>query len=163
MLFLVGCAQKQVSEYTITMENQTFVINTENKTITNDGDIYKYRVDETTYHITYPDNSKYEWTQQDTIGYGGYSDDHNENKYIPGEVLVDVISIKHNSRNVQKDFLLIGVLLFFGMWNAMSPYSSWYLSYGWRYKDVEPSDFALGFGRISGIIMVIVGLILFFV
>lgn len=52
-------------------------------------------------------------------------------------------------------------LLFIGLgiWNAVSPYSSWYFSYGWHYKDAEPSDAALGFTRFGGIVAIIIGVI----
>lgn len=56
---------------------------------------------------------------------------------------------------------LVGfILLLAGIFSAASPYHSWYLSYGWRFKDAEPSDAALVLQRISGVIAVIVGLIL---
>lgn len=47
-----------------------------------------------------------------------------------------------------------------GLIAAISPYSAWYLSYGWRFKDAEPSDLALGAERIIGILLVIAGFIM---
>ena len=56
--------------------------------------------------------------------------------------------------------LFIGVV---GIFNIVSPYSAWYLEYGWRYKNAEPSDIALGLNRVVGVIAVIVAVALLFV
>ncbi len=39
----------------------------------------------------------------------------------------------------------------------------WYLSYGWRYKDAQPSDAALVIGRISGIAALVIGIVMLIV
>lgn len=54
-------------------------------------------------------------------------------------------------------FALILILL--GLLNLLKPEVSWYLSDGWKFKDAEPSDLALGLARVVGVIMIIVGLI----
>jgi len=51
-------------------------------------------------------------------------------------------------------FLILGIIM------TASPYTGWYLSTGWRFKDAEPSDAALFMNRVSGVIGVIFGLIL---
>lgn len=38
----------------------------------------------------------------------------------------------------------------------------WYLSEGWKFRDAEPSDLALGLGRLGGVVTIIVGLVIFF-
>lgn len=50
-----------------------------------------------------------------------------------------------------------------GIINVASPETGWYLSHGWKYRDAEPSDEALTWGRISGVIAIIIGIICFFV
>lgn len=47
-----------------------------------------------------------------------------------------------------------------GLIAAISPYSAWYLSHGWRFKNAEPSDLALSTERIVGIVLVIAGFIM---
>lgn len=40
--------------------------------------------------------------------------------------------------------ILVGLILIVsGLIGAISPETGWHLSYGWRYKDAEPSDAAL--------------------
>ncbi|WP_454189863.1 DUF6199 family natural product biosynthesis protein [Paenibacillus sp. Marseille-Q7038] len=51
-------------------------------------------------------------------------------------------------------FIIVGLIA------AISPYSAWYLSVGWKFKDAEPSDLALGVERIVGIVLVIAGFIM---
>ena len=50
-----------------------------------------------------------------------------------------------------------------GVFNIVSPYTAWYLEYGWRYKNAEPSDIALGLNRVVGVIAVIVAVVILFI
>ena len=52
--------------------------------------------------------------------------------------------------------LLCGV----GIFNLAAPKARWYLSYGWRFKDAEPSDAAITLSRIGGGIAVVIGVIM---
>ena len=51
-------------------------------------------------------------------------------------------------------FLLLWAI---GLFNVLAPRAAWYLSYGWRFKDAEPSDAALMMARIGGVIAIIIG------
>ena len=58
----------------------------------------------------------------------------------------------------------LGLLLIaLGIWGAAAPRSVWYLSYGWRFKNAEPSEAALLAERLGGGVAVVVGIILCFV
>ncbi len=46
------------------------------------------------------------------------------------------------------------VVLIIGVINLISPQTGWYLSRGWQFKDAEPSDEALVWGRIAGVISI---------
>ncbi len=53
----------------------------------------------------------------------------------------------------------LGILLIvLGAVNTFAPHAGWYLSYGWRFKDAEPSDLALSVGRVGGIIGIVIGI-----
>ena len=54
------------------------------------------------------------------------------------------------------------LLMIIGLFNLISPRTGWYLSYGWRFKDAEPSDAALVMARIGGGIAILIGVILLF-
>ena len=49
-----------------------------------------------------------------------------------------------------------------GIWLTWKPKTAWWLARGWMYKNVEPSDLALGIYRVVGIIIVLGGIISFF-
>ena len=54
------------------------------------------------------------------------------------------------------------VMLILGVVNAISPETGWRMSEGWKYKDVEPSEAALLWGRIGGIVCIIIGFVIIF-
>ena len=59
--------------------------------------------------------------------------------------------------------VLVGVvLIIWGIINIVSPETGWHLSDGWKYRDAEPSDEALIWGRICGLGMVIGGIYMVF-
>lgn len=163
ILLLTGCVKPIESKHTITKENEIFFIDTINQTISHDNEIYKYKVDRNSYEIIYPDNSTYSWTKEENGGFGGWSDNYNDTKYISGSLLIDILSKEYSQTNKEKNFFAIFILFILGGWNAVFPYSSWYLSYGWRYKDVEPSDTVLILARLSGVIIIIISLVLVFI
>lgn len=67
-------------------------------------------------------------------------------------------------REARGGYLLVGLLLLgIGIFNTASPRTGWYWSYGWRFKDAEPSEAALLAGRLGGVVCIIIGIICFFV
>ncbi len=52
------------------------------------------------------------------------------------------------------------LLIVMGIFQLVSPKTAWYLSYGWRYKNAEPSDVALVMERMGGVVAIIVGIII---
>jgi len=58
---------------------------------------------------------------------------------------------------------ITGVFIFlitvFGIVNVFVPYVGWYLSIGWKIKDAEPSDLALGMQRLGGGIVAAIGIV----
>ena len=59
------------------------------------------------------------------------------------------------------EYLLFALLaIAVGAFSAAGPHTAWYWSYGWRYKNAEPSDLALSAERIGGVIAVVVGVLL---
>lgn len=60
--------------------------------------------------------------------------------------------------------ILFGIVaIVVGVINVISPETGWHLGHGWQFKDAEPSDAALTWGRISGVLAIIFGIICFFV
>jgi len=49
-------------------------------------------------------------------------------------------------------------LILIGLFNIFFPRAAWYLEIGWRIKDSEPSEGALIFHRVIGVIFCIAGI-----
>lgn len=95
-------------------------------------------------------------------GSGGWSDDYDANRYVDGDLLCDIL-IQKALKAVNPDKVIgIIILLAIGILNIASPYTAWYLGYGWRYKNAEPSDSALGLNRVVGVFAVLVAVVMIF-
>ena len=169
LLLLTGCREKPSLIRTVTYMDQEYTVDQEKQTITHNGDVYHYRISGNEITLEYPNQATYSRTDMggarntlrtSTIGWSG---DYDTDRYVPGDVLIDVLSVNsppsHRRGNPMIGLLLLAV----GLWNTISPYSSWYVSHGWRYKNAEPSDLALGLTRAGGIFAILLGVLMFFV
>lgn len=160
---MIGCAARETT-YTVTRNGIEFAVDSTQKTISQGDHVYHYTFSGDTSSfkvtITYPDGSSYWCNQSDSSGQSGWSNDYREDKYVSGDTLVEVLREKAprqtNSGKVVGGLLLMGL----GLFDCIVPQVSWYLGYGWRYKNAEPSDAALVFARIGGGIAVIAGIVL---
>ena len=59
--------------------------------------------------------------------------------------------------------LAIVIALAVGLLCIISPDTAWYLRDGWRYRDAEPSAFALGVTRGCGVACIAFAVVIFFV
>jgi len=91
--------------------------------------------------------------------------DYDEDKYISGDVLMDLISGRYTADRDKDEGgvspLLALLVIAVGIFNIAKPDVAWYLEYGWRYKDAEPFDLALTANRFGGGFTVFLGAILF--
>ena len=163
---LCACASTSPT-YTVTKDNVEYVVDTENKTISDGTHTYQYEFsgNSATYdvNITYPDGSTYWFAMSGHTGHGGWSDDYNEDRYIDGDTLCEVLLEKAPKESNPGKIFAVILLAAIGVFNIVSPYYAWYLEYGWRYKNAEPSDLALGLNRVGGVIAAIAAVILLFV
>jgi len=172
LLFLCACGGEGGTVYDVTVNGKVCTIDTENKTITCEGQVCGYSISggssRTRVEITYPDGATYFSTVNKggnmTSTASGWSESYEKgSRVLPGGDLVDAL-LEGRPRERSGGSWLIGLLAVgLGVWNVASPRTAWYLAYGWRYKDAEPSDAALFFERVGGMIAVIAGIILFFV
>lgn len=158
-LLLTGCgtAKKEPAVY----EVNGFTIDKEAQTITKGEDVYQYTISGSKVTILYPNGAEYFWNYGDTFGYGGWSDDYDPARYASGDALLNVIAYqapRSSGGNGGFGLLLAAV----GLFDLLAPRVSWYLAYGWRFKDAEPSDAALAVGRIGGGIALLAGIWMMF-
>lgn len=170
LLLLTACGQEKSDPnvYDVEYGGKTYTVDQINRTITVDGYTCRFQVtgsgNSTKFEVTYPDGSTYFMHWSGYSGSGGGSDDYDPERYVSGDTLWEVLEQDRPGTRSNKTHAGLGIfLLMFGIVEAVFPRGSWWLSHGWRYKNAEPSDLALGLGRTTGIIMILAGIICFFV
>ena len=175
ILLVSGCTRETTVDvgYSTTINGQDILIlfnegTRSEGTIISDNGIYTfaYYLDGT-FAVVYPNG--YRYTFRDINGAIASSWSLNESAeelgFIDGMNLE--LAVRSASRATQGSqrtvsplvsILLIGL----GLLNILKPKSIWWISRGWMFKNVEPSDLVLGVYRIIGIIVAFVGLISFF-
>ena len=168
-----GCSQSNPVS-TVVRDGVTYTIDTENSTISDGEHIYPYAFSGNSagydVTITYPNGSSYQWHAQNSggspMGYGGLQGDYDEHLYTSGDVLLSVLKegpLKGGALREGKNIFLSVFIALVGIFHAALPETAWYLAYGWRYRDAEPSDAALMLNRLGGAAAIAVAIILFFV
>ena len=167
LVFLLCACGKTSTTYTVIKNNVNYLVDTEQKTISDGEHVYHYNFsgNASSYKmdVTYPDGSTYWFSKSGYSGQGGWSDGYDEKKYVDGDTLCEVLLEKApreaNSGNIFAAVFVAAI----GVFNIVSPYTAWYLEYGWRYKNAEPSDIALGLNRVVGVIAVIIAVVILFI
>lgn len=170
LLLFSACGEEtgDPNVYDVEYNGKTYTVDYNQMTVTVDGYTCQFQVtgngSGTKFNVIYPNGSSYFWNQSENFGSGGWSDDYDETRYVSGETLWNVLELDRTGAQKNSGYWFVGLLLVgFGILEAAYPQVSWYLSHGWKYKNAEPSDLALGLGRVGGIIMIIAGVICFFV
>ena len=165
LLLLPACSKKE-PVYEVEYSGKTYVVDTVNQTIQDDDFTYSYEISHgrTGITIEYPDGSTYWWQKNGSVSYGGWSNDHDPSKYpTDGTVLIEVLEQEAPKQRSEKNIFPFFLLLILGLFNLLAPEASWYLSYGWRYKNAEPSDAALVMARVSGGMVIAAAILLLIV
>jgi len=158
--FLCACSREEPGPKLVQYNGKNYTIDEESSTISDGEHTYHYKVNgsgsSVNYHITYPNGSTYYWSWSGNMGHGGWSDDYDETRYTDGRTLMNVLEKQMPRESEPKNILLIIILLIVGIFNAAAPQAAWYLSDGWRFKDAEPSEAALDWGRFIGIVLIVI-------
>ena len=159
-LLLLGCAPEE-TVYTVTLNrngiDDIFTVDTENSTVSDGQYTYTYTINGNSTTISYPNGARYYWTQDGMFGSGGWDNNYDPNTYADGDMLIDAIN--ETKPETVDGHIFAGLsLAALGAFYTFAPHAAWYLSRGWMYKNAEPSDAALIVARISGVILMILGL-----
>lgn len=174
ILLFAGCKKEPLPKvYTVYSYGAPYTIDTQSRTIS-DGTYtygYEYAASSSRVSFTYPDGNVYSAGIQsaNSSGAGGLSAGSISADYDYNSGYTDPLSLCYalasprepkgaasSGANPLLALLLCGV----GIFNLAAPKASWYLSYGWRFKDAEPSDAAITLSRIGGAIAVVIGVIM---
>ena len=115
--------------------------------------------------VTYPDGYVYTQTQVNggyAISSGYDAAERRAKGYPDGLTLawgIEGAMDRGGSRGGSAAPLLGVFLLGLGAWNLFAPRSSWWLSWGWRFRGAEPSDLALGLYRLGGGVLAAAGVL----
>ena len=141
----------------------SLTVDTENHTISDGTDLYEYDISGYDLTITYPNGTIYSWTtDRYGNGSGGWDKDYDPDRYIPFSTLRDALEEKEYDHTPSKNIFPILLLVGLGIFVAAAPRAAWYLEYGWRFKDAEPSDLALWGNRAGGVLMLIIAVVMIF-
>lgn len=168
LLFLLTClcacqgAGSSRSIREVEHGGMVYTVDTQNMTIAAEGEVYRFQVSGgsagSRFEVTYPDGSTYWWEEDGMGGAGGWSDDYDPARYVPGDVLWRVLEQSAPSRRNTGGNPLLGLLLLaVGIFHAAAPRAAWFLARGWYYKDAQPSDLALGLNRVFGVMFGLAG------
>lgn len=174
VLSLSACAEKQTKNalepYSTGWDGRVYTvtpIDNDKGTITDGTNTYSYCYDASgsgySVTFTYPDGETYKWSDNGT---GATSLGFDFEKYPDGWTLKRVLEASPSAKNEAKsakNWGLILVLLFIGGVNTAWPQAAWYLETGWKIKDAEPSDAALTWNRVGGVVALIIAAIMMIV
>lgn len=170
-MLLAGCKKEPLpTVYAIDVYGATYIVDTENCTIS-DGTYtygYEYAASGSSVSFTYPNGEVYGASitvASNGIGgmsAGAISADYNYSSgYTDPLTLYRALTSPRETERASDTNPLVALLLCgVGIFNLAAPKASWYLSYGWRFKDAEPSDAAITLSRIGGGIAIVIGVIM---
>ena len=170
VLSLSACAEKQTKNalepYSIGWDGRVYTvtpIDNDKGTISDGTNTYSYRYDAsgTGYSVTFT----YTWTENSSSGRGEASLNFDFEKYPSGMVLKGLLrKVRTTQEDTSaKNWGIILFLLFVGGINTACPQLTWYLDVGWKVKDGEPSEAALGWSRTVGVVLLIVAVVMMIV
>jgi len=175
-LLIGGCTKEAPvsTEYASTVDGQDIIISfptgtkSEGIIASEKGEYtFSYSLDGT-LTIIYPNGFIYSQKTQNggTASSWEYNETAEDLGFIGGYSLAWTIesASRTESSNTKAVSPVLSVLIVaVGVWFTWNPKSVWWLARGWMFKNVEPSDLAVGIYRGVGIVIVIVGAISFFV
>ena len=173
VLVLLLCACGQTAEApsntrSMTVNGTAYTVDDAAGTISDGANVYafsvEYRASGSRVSFTYPDGSSWWHETKTNTEVGGWSDSYapEEHGYAEGEVLYGVLTSDSPETREKSgpNPLLALLLLAVGAWGTASPRSMWFVEHGWRYKDAEPSEMALGANRVTGIVCLLIGVVM---
>lgn len=156
LVLLCACGREPVSTV---YEKNGYTVDTEAQTITKGEDVIRYSFESNgKVTFTYPDNTTTSWSQN---GSGTSSLFFDFDRWPGALDLIDVLERDDlPERGIGNPLGLLLIPL--GILQAVFPQAFWFVNHGWKYRDAEPSELALGLGRVGGVLIAIIGLIMLF-
>jgi hypothetical protein len=172
LLSLWGCGGADV--YEVTIDGETYTVDTENKTILDRGQTYHYEFSgkPNDYNITiyYPDGSWFSLTHTEGTdglgsGAGNQSTNYRPGKYAsPFSLSAAVANGAPNYKPLEhlKKWVTVVGCIGLGLFSMLHADVAWELFHGWK-SGRYPSEDSLVMTCVGGIVLIIAGIIAIFV
>lgn len=166
---LTGCQKKAPDNYIVIHNGRTLSVNTIARTVTDGDDVYSYSVQEgttsTVMEITYPNGKTMTVSQNKASGMGNSSGEltvEEAERYLSEWTIFDAVQEATTERyKFHLGYFLLGILIAgAGVFLILDPETAIYWRHMWWFKDAEPTDFAIGMTRFSGVISAICGVVM---
>jgi hypothetical protein len=130
------------------------------------NEVYCYEYDGGNITITYPNGAVWIESPTSTGAVISWDDNYDPQRYIEGDVLARYLEEAHRPRS-REGIVGIGfaclIMAAVGVVMFVVPEELIEMKYGWRFKNAEPTEFAIWEVRIGGIIVVVVAVVIFLI
>lgn len=153
---------RELSDETVVVVNGTEVGGDDTQ-----RDVYTYKYRDGDITITYPNGARY-WESVSTTGAViSWDDNYDPARYVDGAILARHLTEAYegpDDKIQMNGAILLGCpfVVIVGVFLAWDPVTALEFRYRWWFKSVEPSDWAILSTRISGVILAVMGAVLFF-
>lgn len=126
---------------------------------------YQGTSDGYSYEVEFANGHSYFYNLTGNTGIGGGSAELTQEEMELAEEAIDKFDEQYGKTSSTSNGSggpIALLLIFIGLVGAIFPEAIWFLSIGWRLRDAEPSNLALGVHRFSGIVITIIGVFALF-
>lgn len=128
--------------------------------------VYPYEYNGGNITITYPNGAVWIESPTSTGAVFSWDDNYDPQRYIEGDVLARYLEEAHRPQS-REGIVGIGfaclIMAAIGVVMFAVPEELIEMKYGWRFKNAEPTEFAVWEVRIGGIIIVVVAIVIFLI
>lgn len=145
----------------VEVDGHTLVVDFQAGTITGEGEVYSFAIQGDSIRIDYPNGVYFVRTGSATAGYGPVDQPFSTAGYLSEDTLFKALEGGDTEGGWRPgSYAPLAVLLLpLGIFSLAKPERAWYVSWGWRYKNAEPSDGALLAQRLEGVVLVVIGIV----
>ncbi len=172
---------QRVRDVHCTGPDEKFVLIVGADTVTRNGEVYEFSLSARTRSaysmlINYPDGYQYTADSDGMVTSSnamfvrskgresreGFDVFELDPQYPKPEILADAILLANAPEKERNPllYLMLLVLVGVGLFALIKPEASWRHSIGWQFRNAEPSDVALIWQRVGGVIMIIMAIVL---
>ena len=145
----------------VEVDGHALVVDFQAGTITCEGEVYSFAIQGDSIRIDYPNGVSFVRTGNATAGYGPMDQPFSTAGYLSEDTLFKALEGggAEGGWRLGSYAPLAVILLPLGIFSLVKPERACYVSWGWRYKNAEPSDGALLAQRLEGVVLTAAGIL----